>query len=335
MWQSMLRNKYLSSKSLSQVSAKPNDSHFWRGLMHIKEEVLAKGSFNIRDGTNTRFWDDIWVGDKPLKDKYPTLYNIVRDPHASVAKVLATSPLNISFRRALVDNKLVQWFHLVAQISHVQLVQGSDHFKWSLTKSGLFTVHSMYQHLIDSRTPFLHKRIWKIRIPLKIKIFLWFLQRGVVLTKDNLAKKNWKGSQQCICCNMNESIQHLFIDCPLTQMIWRIIFFATNLKPPRSIHHMFGSWLNNQDKKIKSLIWVGVAAFCWALWRCRNDVIFKNLKTNSVMQVIFRGAYWLRFWAHLQRDEQAKDALSSLSKKLEMIALEVSNRGWKHLYRLL
>jgi hypothetical protein len=29
-----------------------------------------------------------------------------------------------------------------------------------------------------------------VEIPLKIKIFLWFLQKGVVLTKDNLAKKN-------------------------------------------------------------------------------------------------------------------------------------------------
>ena len=35
--------------------AKPNDSHFWRGLMRIKDEVLAKGSFVIKDGTNTRF----------------------------------------------------------------------------------------------------------------------------------------------------------------------------------------------------------------------------------------------------------------------------------------
>jgi hypothetical protein len=53
------------------------------------------------------------------------------------------------------------------------------------------------------------------------------------------------------------------------------------------------------------------------------------------MQVIFRGAYWLRSWAQLQRDEQAKDTLTLLSKKLEVIALEISNRGWKHLYRLL
>jgi len=58
-WQSLLTNKYLSSKSLTQVAAKSNDSHSWRGLMHIKDEVLAKGSFDIKDETNTRFWEDV------------------------------------------------------------------------------------------------------------------------------------------------------------------------------------------------------------------------------------------------------------------------------------
>jgi len=52
------------------------------------------------------------------------------------------------------------------------------------------------------------------------------------------------------------------------------------------------------------------------------------------MQVIFRGAYWLCLWAQLQLDETAKDMLSKISKKLEVIALEISNKGWKHLYCL-
>jgi len=61
-WQSLLTNKYLGSKSLTQVQAKPYDSHFWRGLMKIKDEVFANGSFNIKDGSKTRFWDDVWEG---------------------------------------------------------------------------------------------------------------------------------------------------------------------------------------------------------------------------------------------------------------------------------
>jgi hypothetical protein len=42
------------------------------------------------------------------------LYNIAREPHATIAKIMATSPLNISFRRALVDNNLKDWLGLVA-----------------------------------------------------------------------------------------------------------------------------------------------------------------------------------------------------------------------------
>ena len=242
--------------------------------MMIKDEVLASGSFDIKDGSNTRFWDDIWVGTLPFKDRYPSLYNIVRDPHATVEKAMATQPLNISFRRALMDNKLVEWQDLVAQIAHVNLVDGTDTFRWNLTKSGLYSVRSLYLHLINTQPPFQHKMIWKLKIPLKIKIFLWFLERGILLTKDNLAKKNWTGSQKCCGCNSNETIQHLFLDCPYARLVWRIIFFAIGLTPPRSIRHMFNSWLSNQSKKIRNVIWVEVVAVCWAIWRCHNDIIF-------------------------------------------------------------
>jgi hypothetical protein len=74
--------------------------------MHIKDEVLCLGSFVIKDGTNVRFWDDTWIIDKSLKIQYPNSYNIAREPHATISKIMATSPLNISFRRALVDNNL-------------------------------------------------------------------------------------------------------------------------------------------------------------------------------------------------------------------------------------
>jgi hypothetical protein len=36
-WQELLSNKYLHSKSLSEVTMKPTDSPFWKGLMKVKE----------------------------------------------------------------------------------------------------------------------------------------------------------------------------------------------------------------------------------------------------------------------------------------------------------
>ena len=122
------------------------------------------------------------------------------------------------------DNKLIEWQNLVAQIAHVQLVDGSDMFRWDLNNSGSFTVRSLYLHLLDRQPPFRHKMIWKLKTPLKIKIFLWFLQREILLTKDNLAKKNWTGNQKCCGCNSNETIELFFLDCPYARMVWRIIF---------------------------------------------------------------------------------------------------------------
>ena len=193
----------------------------------------------------------------------------------------------------------------------------------------------MYLHLINSQPPFRHKKIWKINVPLKIKIFLWFLQKEVILTKDNLARKNWKGSQKYVLCNLNESIQHLFLDCHYARMVWRMVYLATGLTQPRSIRHMFGSWLSNQNNKSRNLIWVGVAALCWAIWRTRNDIIFHRIKYNSILQVIIRGTYWLRFWAQLHCEGHNKNFISLLSTRIEMVSLQQANGGWKHLYMLL
>jgi hypothetical protein len=100
----------------------------------------------------------------------------------------------------------------------------------------------------------------------------------VVLTKDNLTRKNWKGSQKCVGCNPNEIVQHLFMDCHNARMVWRMIYLVTGLTQPKSIRHMFGSWLSNQNSKIIALIWVGIAALCWAIWKISNDI-----KHNSIL----------------------------------------------------
>jgi hypothetical protein len=98
LWQQLLKNKYLKGRTLSQVDRKKGDSQFWSGLMEVKNLVLERGRFNVQDGTQTRFWEDLWLGKEPLMKKYPALYNIVRKKNVSVAQVLSTTPLNVSFR---------------------------------------------------------------------------------------------------------------------------------------------------------------------------------------------------------------------------------------------
>jgi hypothetical protein len=54
------------------------DSPLWKGLMKVKEKFFARGNFKVGNGENTRFWEDTWLGDKPLSMQYPPLYGIVQ-----------------------------------------------------------------------------------------------------------------------------------------------------------------------------------------------------------------------------------------------------------------
>jgi Zn/Cd-binding protein ZinT len=55
MWQQVLKKKYLKRRTLSQVVKKKGDSHFWVGLMEVKDLVLQRGRFRVQDGSQTRF----------------------------------------------------------------------------------------------------------------------------------------------------------------------------------------------------------------------------------------------------------------------------------------
>lgn len=91
-WQEILTNKYLHSKTLSQVEAIPTDSSFWKGLMQVKDEFFSRGSFQIGNGQNTRFWEDTWLRDYPLSHQYPMLYSIVQRKQSTRGQCYECSP---------------------------------------------------------------------------------------------------------------------------------------------------------------------------------------------------------------------------------------------------
>ena len=95
-WQQIIKNKYLGSKPIVQAQWKSGDSHFWASLMKVKNDFLKFGSFTIKDGPQIRFWEDVWLENKSLREQYPHLYNITRKKQDTVADILSTPIPNIS-----------------------------------------------------------------------------------------------------------------------------------------------------------------------------------------------------------------------------------------------
>ena len=62
-------------------------------------------------------------------------------------------------------------------------------FVWKANQNSIFSVKSMYTNLVNEHSA--HDdciAAWRLRVQLKIKIFLWYLKKGVILTKDDLLK---------------------------------------------------------------------------------------------------------------------------------------------------
>jgi hypothetical protein len=114
----------------------------------------------------------------PFAQQYPSLYNIVQHKNVLVSTVFANTPLNISFQRSLNDHKWGEWMHLCQRLISVNLLTESVKFFWKLADLGCFTVKSMYLDLMNDHTTFLCKYLWKLKIPLKIKKFMWFISNN-------------------------------------------------------------------------------------------------------------------------------------------------------------
>ena len=163
---------------------------------------------------------------------------------------------------------------------------------------------------------------------------MWFLNNKVLLTKDNLAKRNWTGCTKCCFCGAQETVEHLFISCPFARLLWRTVNITYDLTPPTNITNMFGNWLNGVDIISKARIRIGFSALCWSIWKCRNDIVFNKNKTCNFLQVIHMVAHWVQLWAFLLSPDQ-RDIMATGCNRLLTVAQDIFSRaGWQHTSRL-
>ena len=84
----------------------------------------------------------------------------------------ATNPRNVTFRRDLLGTRLATWNTHLRRLAAINLEPEPDVFRWSLLQNGKLSVDSMYKALIQSDMSVdSHTKLWKMKMPLKTKIF--------------------------------------------------------------------------------------------------------------------------------------------------------------------
>jgi hypothetical protein len=170
------------------------------------------------------------------------------------------------------------------------VIRAKDAFVWGTNRFN-YTIKSMYLDLMNERTRYLQKYIFKIIIPLKVKIFMWFLHCRVLSTKYNSAKRNWQGSKTCCFCD-KESIQGI---------------------GRQAYQEICNSDLGGH--------------LCCSLGMCnvRNDFIFSKSRTSTFLEVIHVAIHWSWTCPFIQSAEK-RQAMDSRLSRLEMVALSLYDR---------
>lgn len=90
-----------------------------------------------------------------------------------------------------------------AIITGVQLNESRDKTSWMLEKSRKYTTKSMYRFLlhrgvVNKRM----RRLWKNKMPMKVKVFMWLADQNRIQSREALGGRNWKGDIRCKICRV-------------------------------------------------------------------------------------------------------------------------------------
>jgi hypothetical protein len=314
LWQDIVRAKYLRNKTVADISARFNDSPCWKALLKVKDSYFAGRQVNLGNGSITRLWEDPILGNPPYRDQFPTLYDLCQQKNCSIKHCVERN-FNILFRRRLRGDLLSQWNSMVELVKDIPLTNSDDWISWSLNKNGLFSTKSIYTWLEKGLAGSHNKWIWKTKIPLKIKIFMWQLGQDALLTRENLRKRNWDGSPVCSFCSQLETNNHLFFTCPISKVVWGTLGMSFGARCVPNSFWQTMAWFHSFIPRMKRFYVIFIAAVCWAIWSIRNKVTFEKHIFRSPSEIIFYTISLLLYWTGLQK-EVDKGQLAEGAKNL-------------------
>jgi ribonuclease HI len=161
-----------------------------------------------------------------------------------------------------------------------------DLVAWPLEKNDIYSVRSCYRMLkkeSDQTESFKKnepnsseevkwwKKVWKLKVPPKVRMFWWRALQGFLPTKQELRRRHVAKEDHCESCGApEESLFHVAITCTFVARFWRVLKDITGCKMP-ALHP--ATWtrdlLSGQHctEQEAALLICGV----WSLWTGRNN----------------------------------------------------------------
>jgi hypothetical protein len=273
LWCEVVWNKYKRNNSPRDIIAKPYDSSFWKAIAKVWPVLQDVELWSVGDGQKIRAWSMAWF-DHEIKISETGIQIPIALQQAKVVDLVNEEG---EWNHDLLDYWLLETIiRKIEAIPPPQMEAGEDCMLVELNDAGRMSVKSTYNHL-DHYGAATEEKVWKricrLKVPERVRYFIWLLCHNRLLTNASKSKMGL-GSAMCnYCDNIVENALHAISDCPLAIAVW------LQLVPDKARGHFYHGDLNNWiDVNLNStgakqfgidwsIVW---AITCHRLWFWRN-----------------------------------------------------------------
>ncbi|RVW23085.1 hypothetical protein CK203_099973 [Vitis vinifera] len=217
LWNQVIRGKYGEDRG-GWCFWEVREAHgmgLWKGIRMDWELVSDRMVFIVGNGRRVRFWRDRWCGDSPLCVSFPSLFALTVDKEAWVADIWEAEGgwgcWNSCFSRAFNDWEVEEAERFLERLHGKRVLEDvEDMVSWTETKSGKFSVNSLY-FALEAGCPslFPSSYIWNPRRSRSTSPFVLPTSSAVVFRPDAifvLLRKAYKDSDLGTVCRMASRI---------------------------------------------------------------------------------------------------------------------------------
>lgn len=266
--------RYYPNSSFLSATVGKNPSYVWRSIMEA-QVLLKKGAVRrVGTGLAVSIQNDPWLPD--AQDPYIHTRSEAIEGR-KVADLMVTGQVEW-------DIDLIQDIFEQRDANLILSIplrpNDVDIWFWNKEKLGGYTVKSAYAMLQENNTEAVSeidtdtwKKVWSLKLPPKVKNFMWRSLTECLPTKDNLIKKKVAVIQSCPVCNLeSETVFHTLVTCQFAELCWNHADVNIDRGGCTSLSQWIGLIINKHDnKKIQA-----VCMLCWELWRNRNAIVWQQ-----------------------------------------------------------
>ena len=207
----------------------------WKFISSVYDHYIKQVVFKVGKDNNIRFWEDVWVGDILLAQRFSVLYRMSNSHNEKLLSLRSLENFiscgsyswDLRFGRNLNEWELEQISELLVLLDSVRFFDVMEDSRvWLSQESGISACKSALNELTKLEDGELLMSFFHLEscAPSKVKFFGWLLAIGKLNTSDVLQKRKpymafspaW-----CVLCKQDgESIDRIFLHCPMATRLW-------------------------------------------------------------------------------------------------------------------